>query len=205
MLERIGRIPLPPYIRGDGESPACDDRKAYQTVYAEADGAVAAPTAGLHFSRELLDSLGGKGVEIVPITLHVGYGTFMPVRVNDIRNHQIHAERFTISAATARAINDARDSGRRIIAVGTTSVRTLEYAAASGRIVPGPGICDLFIYPGYTFRFVDAVITNFHRPQTTLLMLVAAFVGRERMLDAYRAAIERKYRCYSYGDAMFIG
>lgn len=205
MLERVGKIPLPPYIHRDGESPACDDRKAYQTVYAEADGAVAAPTAGLHFSRELLDSLAGKGVEIVAITLHVGYGTFMPVRVDDIRDHQIHAERFSISNDAARAINNARASGMRIVAVGTTSVRTLEYATASGRVVPGPGICDLFIYPGYTFKCVDAMITNFHLPKTTLLMLVSAFAGRERILAAYQAAIERKYRFYSYGDAMFIG
>ncbi|NOY68387.1 MAG: tRNA preQ1(34) S-adenosylmethionine ribosyltransferase-isomerase QueA [Deltaproteobacteria bacterium] len=206
VLKMIGRIPLPPYIRRDGEAPPCDDGTAYQTVYAEKDGAVAAPTAGLHFSRQLFDRLAEKGVETVSITLHVGYGTFMPVRVDDIRDHRIHAERFFVSYETAQAINDARASGRRVVAVGTTSVRTLEYVAGpSGRVMPGPGVCDLFIYPGYKFKCVDAMITNFHLPKTTLLMLVAAFAGRARMLDAYRAAIERRYRFYSYGDAMFIG
>ncbi len=205
-LYRIGRMPLPPYIRRDeAADPPCDDGTAYQTVYAARKGAVAAPTAGLHFTPELLDRLRTAGVGIAEITLHVGYGTFLPVRVGDIRDHRMHAEAYTIPETAADAVNRARSEGRRIVAVGTTCVRTLEWAAdETGRIAAGSGDCDLFIYPGYRFKAVDAMITNFHLPESTLLMLVSAFAGRDRVLAAYREAIERGYRFYSYGDAMFI-
>jgi S-adenosylmethionine:tRNA ribosyltransferase-isomerase len=166
---------------------------------------VAAPTAGLHFTPDLLDRLKAAGVGIAEITLHVGYGTFLPVRVDDIRAHRMHAETYTIPEAAAEAVNRARSQGRRIVAVGTTCVRTLEWAAdEAGRIEPGSGECDLFIYPGYRFKAVDAMITNFHLPESTLLMLVSAFAGRDRVLAAYREAVERGYRFYSYGDAMLI-
>jgi len=206
LLNRAGQIPLPPYIKRDETNPPpCDDRVCYQTVYAERKGAVAAPTAGLHFSRELLNKLTRKGVEIVPITLHVGYGSFLPVRVQDIRKHQIHPEVYELTEETARAINTAKDQRRRIIAVGTTTMRVLEFASDQGGLVrPGSGECDLFIYPGFEFRVIDALITNFHLPRTTLLMLVAAFAGRDFILNAYNEAIRRRYRLYSYGDAMFI-
>jgi S-adenosylmethionine:tRNA ribosyltransferase-isomerase len=166
---------------------------------------VAAPTAGLHFTPDSLERLKEKGVKVVEITLHVGYGTFSPVRVADIRQHAMHAERFSISDKTAAIINQARQLGRRVTAVGTTCVRTLEYASTEeGEVIPGQGFCDLFIYPGYTFKAVDAMVTNFHLPQSTLLMLVSAFAGRENILAAYQAAIEKGYRFYSYGDAMLI-
>ncbi len=207
LLDRIGKMPLPPYIlksRSD-EYPERNDRAAYQTVYAEQKGAVAAPTAGLHFTPELMDTLREIGITIAPITLHVGYGTFVPVRVSDIREHRMHAEWYSIPAETAARINRARSEGNRVIAVGTTSVRTLEYASDDGgRVAEGSGRCDLFIYPGYRFKAVDAVITNFHLPESTLLMLVSAFADRERVLNAYRAAVENGYRFYSYGDAMLI-
>jgi S-adenosylmethionine:tRNA ribosyltransferase-isomerase len=202
-LAAVGHVPLPPYIHRED---APNDRRNYQTVYAEHEGAIAAPTAGLHFTRELLQRLTRKGVMVVHLTLHVGYGTFVPVRVKDIREHRMHAEWFTLSEEASRIINGARAAGRRVVAVGTTSVRTLEYCAdEKGRIVPGSGMCDLFIYPGYTFNVVDAMITNFHLPQSTLLMLVAAFAGRENILLAYAEAVRREYRFYSYGDAMLIG
>jgi len=206
ILYRIGRMPLPPYIRRDeAADPPCDDGTAYQTVYAARKGAVAAPTAGLHFTPDLLGRLKAAGVGIAEITLHVGYGTFLPVRVEDIRDHRMHAETYTIPEAAAESINRARAEARRIVAVGTTCVRTLEWAAdKAGRIVAGSGDCDLFIYPGYRFKTVDAMITNFHLPESTLLMLVSAFAGRDRVLAAYREAIEHGYRFYSYGDAMFI-
>ncbi len=205
ILNRIGHIPLPPYIQRNGDAPPCDDARAYQTVFAREKGAVAAPTAGLHFTPDLLNQLKSAGVQIVTITLHVGYGTFSPVRVDDIRDHQIHTEAYRISTPAARTINAARAAGHRIIAVGTTSCRTLEYAARpAGGVAPGRGMCDLFIYPGYRFKVVDALITNFHLPQSTLLMLVSALAGREKILAAYRAAIEQGYRFFSYGDAMFI-
>ncbi len=211
VLDRIGKMPLPPYIRRsrrkDGllNEDSDDDHTAYQTVYAARTGAVAAPTAGLHFTWELLERLKQKGIEIATITLHVGYGTFAPVKVEDIRDHRIHTERYFISPETADAINAARTSGRRIIAVGTTTVRTLEYAAdRNGLVAAGAGECDLFIYPGYEFNIIDAMITNFHLPKSTLLMLVSAFAGRERILNAYQEAIENQYRFYSYGDAMLI-
>jgi S-adenosylmethionine:tRNA ribosyltransferase-isomerase len=202
VLERVGHVPLPPYIR---RAEAPQDRSAYQTVYAAARGAVAAPTAGLHFTPELLDELKARGVVIAAITLHVGYGTFAPVRTEDIRAHRMHAERFAIPTAAADAVNAARARGRRVIAVGTTSVRTLEAAAAAGgTIAAGSGWCELFIYPGFRFRAVDGIITNFHLPKSTLLMLVSAFAGRERILKAYREAVAARYRFYSYGDAMLI-
>jgi len=206
LLNRIGRIPLPPYIKRDQtKPPPCDDRVCYQTVYAEKRGAVAAPTAGLHFSGELLNELAKKGVEIVPITLHVGYGSFLPVRVPDVREHRIHSEVYDLTQEAARAINKAQDEGRRIIAVGTTTVRVLEFASdAAGRVRAGSGECDLFVYTGFEFRVIDALITNFHLPKTTILMLVAAFAGRDFILNAYREAIRRRYRFYSYGDAMLI-
>lgn len=206
ILQRLGRIPLPPYIkRGeDGTSP-CDDRIRYQTVYADKTGAVAAPTAGLHFSGELINRLTTKGVDFVPITLHVGYGTFLPVRAKDIRHHHMHSEWYEISDEGARSINDAQRRGKRIIAVGTTSVRALEYAAdQEGRVRPGAGECDLFIFPGYRFKVVRAMITNFHLPRSTLIMLVSAFSGREFLLKAYQDAVQSRYRFYSYGDGMLI-
>jgi S-adenosylmethionine:tRNA ribosyltransferase-isomerase len=202
LLDRIGRVPLPPYIRRPDERA---DRAAYQTVYAAARGAVAAPTAGLHFTLPLLRRLEAAGVAIAAITLHVGYGTFAPVRVRDIRGHRMHAERYTVPPDAAAAVNAAREGGRRVIAVGTTAVRTLEFASdAAGRLYAGSGRCDLFIYPGYRFKAVDAMVTNFHLPKSTLLMLVAAFAGRQAVLEAYREAVRRGYRFYSYGDAMLI-
>jgi S-adenosylmethionine:tRNA ribosyltransferase-isomerase len=206
LLDRIGKVPLPPYIRRSPElEPPCDDRAAYQTVYASEKGAIAAPTAGLHFTPELLERLKAKGIAIVSITLHVGYGTFLPVRAQDIRSHQIHSEVYSIPGHTADKINTARAAGYRVVAVGTTCVHTLEYASASGgHVQAGNGRCDLFIYPGYRFKAVDAMITNFHLPKSTLLMLVSAFAGREKVLHAYQVALKRKYRFYSYGDAMFI-
>ena len=204
-LERIGHVPLPPYIKRNFEAPAATDRAAYQTVYARHKGAIAAPTAGLHFTRVLLDDLANRGVRIAPITLHIGYGTFAPVRVTDIRAHAIHSEWYEVGASTAEAVNRARAEGGRVVAVGTTCVRTLEYAVdARGRLTPGGGRCDLFIYPGYRFKVIDAMLTNFHLPESTLLMLVAAFAGRTRVLEAYREAVRHGYRFYSYGDAMFI-
>nr|WP_320015073.1 tRNA preQ1(34) S-adenosylmethionine ribosyltransferase-isomerase QueA [uncultured Desulfobacter sp.] len=214
-LKKAGKMPLPPYIKrnqnpgqGKGALAQMDeqkDRQDYQTVYAKAEGAVAAPTAGLHFTNDLLATLSEKGVDVARITLHVGYGTFVPVRVKDIRDHQIHSEYFIVDEQTAEKINQARGAGRRVIAVGTTAVRTLEFCTdPGGRISAGQGRCDLFIYPGYRFKCVDAMITNFHLPESTLLMLISAFYDRERILDAYKVAVAEKYRFFSYGDAMFI-
>lgn len=206
IINEIGHVPLPPYIkRNNGENESCDDKTSYQTVYAACNGAVAAPTAGLHFSKELLERIRSKGIGIAEITLHVGYGTFLPVRVSDIREHKIHSERFEISDDAADAINRTRAERGRIVAVGTTCVRTLEYASGSdGKVAAGSAQCDLFIYPGYRFKTVGAMITNFHLPKSTLLMLVSAFAGRERVLAAYREAINKGYGFFSYGDAMFI-
>jgi S-adenosylmethionine:tRNA ribosyltransferase-isomerase len=206
LLDRIGKVPLPPYIKRNPDlEPPCDDRVAYQTVYASEKGAIAAPTAGLHFTPELLAKLKAKGIAIVSITLHVGYGTFLPVRSQDIRSHPMHSEAYSIPVQAADTINSARSAGHRVVAVGTTCVRTLEYDSDSaGNVRAGNGCCDLFIYPGYLFKTVDAMITNFHLPQSTLLMLVSAFAGRRHVLNAYQAAIKRKYRFYSYGDAMLI-
>jgi S-adenosylmethionine:tRNA ribosyltransferase-isomerase len=205
-LEKAGEVPLPPYIRRNGNSPAaCNDREAYQTVYAQKKGAVAAPTAGLHFSPALLTCLERRGVRIVPLTLHVGHGTFLPVRVSDIRQHKMHSEWYELTASTASAVNDAKAEGRRVVAVGTTVVRVLEHRVDNdGRVQAGMGSCDLFIYPGFRFRAIDAMITNFHLPGSTLLMLVCAFAGREFVLKAYREAVDAQYRFFSYGDATFV-
>ena len=205
ILNRIGQTPLPPYIKRDGVQTTQEDRAAYQTVYASEKGAIAAPTAGLHFTETLMRRLEDKGVTLAPITLHVGYGTFSPVRVTDVRTHRMHSEWFSIPEKTAETISRARQEGRRVVAVGTTSVRTLEFAMGEDNTMrPTTGPCDLFIYPGYRFRVVDAMITNFHLPKSTLLMLVSAFAGRDNILAAYQTAINEKYRFFSYGDAMLI-
>jgi len=201
-LEREGHIPLPPYLQ---RADDIGDRERYQTVYSKSSGAVAAPTAGLHFTRELLAELEAKGIRTAYLTLHTGLGTFQPVRVERVEDHRIHTERFYIPVATADAIRSTRARGGRVIAVGTTTTRTLEYAADSdGNVVPGDGEVDIFIYPGYTFRVVNALITNFHLPESTLLMLVSAFAGCEYIRESYCEAIRRKFRFYSYGDAMLI-
>jgi S-adenosylmethionine:tRNA ribosyltransferase-isomerase len=203
IIDRIGHVPLPPYIKRNDDK---NDRTFYQTVYASQKGAVAAPTAGLHFSLSLMKKLEEKGVKIVALTLHVGYGTFLPVRVSDIRDHRIHSEWYSISKETADMINESKQKGHRIVAVGTTAVRTLEYAGKeNGIVAQGAGSCNLFIYPGYRFKTVDAMLTNFHLPKSTLLMLVSAFSTRDNVLNAYKAAIEKQYRFFSYGDAMLIG
>lgn len=202
-VDAIGHVPLPPYIRRS-DSPA--DRERYQTMFARARGSVAAPTAGLHFTRELTSAVERRGAAIVEITLHVGYGTFQPVRVPRVEDHRVEAERFEIGEAAAAAINRTLDEGRRVIAVGTTTTRALESAAraGNGRVAAGAGETDLFIYPGFEFRVLRGLLTNFHLPQSSLLMLVAAFAGRERVLGAYRDAVAARYRFYSYGDAMLI-
>ena len=205
VLEQIGVMPLPPYIKRPDPAATPSDRQDYQTIYARENGAVAAPTAGLHFTPELMGALERRGVTVATLTLHVGYGTFVPVRVADIRDHRMHAEYFRIDPQAAETINRHRAQGGRIIAVGTTSVRTLEYAAGpDGRLRAREGQNDLYIYPGYRFRLVDAMITNFHLPQSTLLMLVSAFAGREAILAAYGEAIRQRYRFFSYGDGMLI-
>ncbi|MCG6892608.1 MAG: tRNA preQ1(34) S-adenosylmethionine ribosyltransferase-isomerase QueA [Desulfobacteraceae bacterium] len=202
VFDRWGTVPLPPYIRRPAD--ACD-RESYQTVYASEKGAVAAPTAGLHFTRSLMEALRNKGVAIVRITLHVGYGTFLPVRVSDIRDHRMHAERFTVDPEAADVVAASRRREGRVVAVGTTCVRTLEFLAdGKGGIRSGSGSCDLFIYPGHQFKVVDAMITNFHLPKSTLLMLVSAFAGFDAIRTAYREAVREGYRFFSYGDAMFI-
>jgi S-adenosylmethionine:tRNA ribosyltransferase-isomerase len=200
-FDRWGRIPLPPYIRRE-DTPADGDR--YQTVYAEKPGSAAAPTAGLHFTRELMAELGRRGVETAFITLHVGLGTFLPVRTEQLEDHRMHEEAFSIGEEAARKIESARAQNRKIIAVGTTSVRTLESAWTEGGLRRGPGSTTIFIYPGYAFKVVDALFTNFHTPESTLLMLVSAFAGREYILESYREAARRGYRFFSYGDAMLI-
>ncbi len=211
-VEHIGHVPLPPYIDRDDHAA---DRDRYQTVYAQASGSVAAPTAGLHFTPEILQQIRARGIEIAEITLHVGLGTFQPVRVERVEDHKLHRESYEIPAEAARAINRAKVERRRVVAVGTTTVRALEYAAefatnhaaerAGGdRVEAGRGEADAFIYPGYRFRIVDALLTNFHLPQSTLLMLVCALGGKELVMGAYRHAIEAGYRFYSYGDCMFI-
>ncbi|MBT7086424.1 MAG: tRNA preQ1(34) S-adenosylmethionine ribosyltransferase-isomerase QueA [Desulfobacterales bacterium] len=203
ILDRIGNVPLPPYIRRSNNDPG--DSESYQTVYASQKGAIAAPTAGLHFTEPLIEKIKSKGINIVPVTLHVGYGTFLPVRATDIRDHSIHSEWYSISKESAEIINHARSCGGRIIAVGTTSVRTLENAADDkGNISECSGNCELFIYPGYRFKVINGLVTNFHLPKSTLLMLVSALAGRENILNAYKEAVINLYRFYSYGDAMFI-
>ena len=202
-LDALGEVPLPPYIR---RSPTAQDRERYQTVYARVRGSVAAPTAGLHLTPGILEAIRARGAFHVALTLHVGYGTFQPIRTETVEEHRIEPEPWTIEPAAASAINHALDDGRRIIAVGTTTTRTLEAVAAAhgGRVTAGRGEADLFIYPGHPFTVVSGLLTNFHLPRSSLLMLVAAFAGRERLLQAYREAIDRRYRFYSYGDAMLI-
>lgn len=202
VLEAFGKVPLPPYIEHAAEK---SDEGRYQTVYAKYPGAVAAPTAGLHFTDELLERLKEKGVDIEYVTLHVGAGTFQPVRVEKLSEHHMHSEWYSMPADVAEKINRAKAEGRRVIAVGTTSLRTLESAADRiGHVEAGARDTTLFITPGYTFRIVDALVTNFHLPKSTLVMLVSALVGRERILEAYRHAVDAKYRFFSYGDACFI-
>ncbi|MBP7052493.1 MAG: tRNA preQ1(34) S-adenosylmethionine ribosyltransferase-isomerase QueA [Phycisphaerae bacterium] len=205
VLDEIGFPPLPPYIRRDHDwSKAQTDRKRYQTVYARASGAVAAPTAGLHFTEDLLGRLSALGVRLAYVTLHVGAGTFKPITAENVEEHEIHHEWYRIDEANAQIINASRAAGGRIIAVGTTVTRVLETVARDGRTLACEGTTNLFVLPGYRFQIVDAMITNFHLPKSTLLALVGAFAGLERMLAAYRHAIEQRYRFYSYGDAMLI-
>jgi S-adenosylmethionine:tRNA ribosyltransferase-isomerase len=202
-VERIGHIPLPPYISREDASA---DQDRYQTVYARERGSVAAPTAGLHFTPEILTRLGERGIETAEVTLHVGLGTFQPVRVENVEEHKLHSESYSISEEAADKINEARSKNRRIVAIGTTTVRTLEFAAQkeNGKVREGSGEANLFIYPGYKFRLVSALLTNFHLPQSTLLMLVCALGGKENVLRAYRHAVDEGYRFYSYGDCMFV-
>jgi len=211
ILNSVGTVPLPPYIRRDAEADDEADRRRYQTIYAPQPGAVAAPTAGLHFTPEIFDALSDAGVSTCRLTLHVGAGTFLPVKTDDLASHQMHSETYELSGRTAETLNAARDEGRRIVAIGTTTVRVLEtLAARSDRFAAAAGSTDIFIYPPAEFRAVDTLITNFHLPKSTLLMLVSAFCtpgrieGVETMLAAYRHAVERKYRFFSYGDAMLI-
>jgi len=205
ILEKIGFPPLPPYIkRTDDPNQARQDKIRYQTVYAQTPGAVAAPTAGLHFTDKLIEALKNKGIHFAYITLHVGAGTFKPVTTENLEDHLIHTEKFSVNQENADIINSARQKGGRIIAVGTTTVRTLETIGTGLRIDAGRGVADLFIRPGFKFKIVDAMVTNFHLPKSTLLALVAAFAGLENTLAAYQHAIEQKYRFYSYGDAMLI-
>lgn len=200
-LARAGRIPLPPYIR---RAPGAEDAVRYQTIWARAPGSAAAPTAGLHFTPGLLERLEARGVRRTAVTLHVGPGTFLPIRGDSLEGHRMHAERFEVSPEAAAAIAAARGRGGRVVAVGTTSVRTLESAWRDGGVQPGPGRTELFVRPGHAFRAVDALVTNFHLPRSTLLVLVCAFGGTARVLDAYRAAVAARYRFFSYGDAMLL-
>ncbi len=203
LIENIGHIPLPPYIARE-DCPF--DRERYQTVYAQVRGSVAAPTAGLHFTPEILTKMRARGIETAEVTLHVGLGTFQPVRTDLVEDHHLHSEAYSISEEAAEKINRARCESRRIVAVGTTTVRTLEYAAlqGTGEIRAGSGEADLFIYPGYKFQVVQALLTNFHLPQSTLLMLVCALGGKENVMRAYEHAVRERYRFYSYGDCMFV-
>jgi S-adenosylmethionine:tRNA ribosyltransferase-isomerase len=203
-VEALGSMPLPPYIRRDAPEPR--DREWYQTRFAARDkhGSAAAPTAGLHFSDAVLAALDERGVDRAAVTLHVGLGTFLPVRAEQLDGHRMHREWYEVAEATAAAVNRALDEGRRVVAVGTTTTRVLEHCGRSGRVVEGSGWTDLFIRPGHSWKVVSGLLTNFHLPESTLLVLVAAFAGRERVLDAYRHAVEQNYRFYSYGDAMLI-
>ena len=200
VLEKLGRMPLPPYIKEELHDP-----ERYQTVYSRELGSAAAPTAGLHFTPELLEKIRAKGVTVTFITLHVGLGTFRPVKEDEIEEHEMHAEYCIIPAETAEAVNRAKMKGKRIISVGTTSCRTLEsFAGENGMLEPSSGWTDIFIYPGYRFKCVDALVTNFHLPESTLIMLVSAFAGRENILHAYQTAVSERYRFFSFGDAMLI-
>jgi S-adenosylmethionine:tRNA ribosyltransferase-isomerase len=208
LMDRAGKIPLPPYIRRGRDDPReALDRERYQTVFARTPGAVAAPTAGLHLTEPLFARLAARGVDVARVTLHVGLGTFQPIQSDDVERHVMHEERYVVPPESADAVRRTRAAGGRVVAVGTTSMRTLESAAAAStdRLpTPGPGATSLFITPGYEFRVVDALLTNFHLPRSTLLVLVSAFAGREHALAAYREAVEAKYRFFSYGDAMLI-
>jgi S-adenosylmethionine:tRNA ribosyltransferase-isomerase len=199
VLEQVGKVPLPPYIKRPLEDP-----ERYQTVYARVPGSAAAPTAGLHFTPRLLDKLASKGVQIVAVTLNVGLDTFRPVSAEHIEDHKMHSESYEISGEAAVMINSCRDSGHRVFAVGTTVVRVLESSYRDGKVVPGKRSTDLFIYPGYRFKAVDCLVTNFHLPRSTLLMLVCAFAGKQAVTEAYREAIDLRYRFFSFGDAMLI-
>lgn len=200
ILDKLGEMPLPPYI-----THQLEDKNRYQTVYAKHEGSAAAPTAGLHFTKELLEKAKAKGVVIAEVTLHVGLGTFRPVKVEHILDHHMHSEFYRIEPEEAEKINKAKEQGHRVISVGTTSTRTLESAATEdGKILAKSGWTEIFIYPGYKFKVVDCLITNFHLPQSTLIMLVSALAGRDAVLDAYKEAVEKKYRFFSFGDAMFI-
>ena len=199
-LDKIGQMPLPPYITEE-----LKDKERYQTVYSHELGSAAAPTAGLHFTAELMQRIKDKGVSIAYVTLHVGLGTFRPVKVDDVTNHKMHSEHYEIPEETARLINETKKNGGRVIAVGTTSCRTLESVASFyGEIKPCEGFTDIFIYPGYEFKVLDGLITNFHLPESTLIMLVSAFAGYDNVMNAYKTAVEEKYRFFSFGDAMFI-
>lgn len=199
-LDKIGQMPLPPYITEE-----LKDKERYQTVYSHELGSAAAPTAGLHFTKELMQRIKDKGVNIAYVTLHVGLGTFRPVKVDDVTKHKMHSEHYEIPEETARLINEAKKNGGRVIAVGTTSCRTLESVATFyGEIKPCEGFTDIFIYPGYEFKVLDGLITNFHLPESTLIMLVSAFAGYDNVMNAYKTAVEEKYRFFSFGDAMFI-
>ena len=204
LIDQIGRTPLPPYIKRDYAAPL-KDRERYQTVYATERGAIAAPTAGLHFTQQVLEQITKAGTRVAELTLHVGYGTFEPVRVNDISEHRVGPERFTISKETAELINQSRAAGGRVVCVGTTTARALESSVTeSGEVIAGSGVADLTIVPGYNFQVVDRLMTNFHLPRSSLLLLVSAFAGRELILKAYRHAVSERYRFYSYGDCMLI-
>lgn len=200
ILDKLGQMPLPPYIK-----KKLIDKERYQTVYSKVEGSSAAPTAGLHFTNELLDKIRDKGVKIAYVTLHVGLGTFRPVKVETIEDHKMHSEFFTIDEANAQIINSAVDNGKRIISVGTTSSRTLESIADSNRkVAASSGWTDIYIYPGYKFKIVDCLITNFHLPESTLIMLVSALAGREKVMECYKIAVDQRYRFFSFGDAMFL-
>lgn len=200
ILDKLGQMPLPPYI-----THQLQDKNRYQTVYAKYEGSAAAPTAGLHFTKELLEEIAAKGVVIANVTLHVGLGTFRPVKVEDVTKHHMHSEFYQVEPSEAEKINTAKAEGHRVICVGTTSCRTIESAAdANGLVQPGSGNTEIFIYPGYQFKVLDALITNFHLPESTLLMLVSALAGRENVLAAYEEAVRERYRFFSFGDAMFI-
>ena len=199
VLDRLGEMPLPPYI-----THKLQDRNRYQTVYAKYEGSAAAPTAGLHFTKELLQRIEEKGVRLVYVTLHVGLGTFRPVKEENVLNHRMHSEYYHVSKEAADAINETKAKGGRVICVGTTSTRTIESAAVDGKVMPGSGDTQIFIYPGYKFQVLDALITNFHLPESTLVMLVSALAGREHVLHAYEVAVQERYRFFSFGDAMFI-
>ena len=200
ILDQLGEMPLPPYI-----TPKLEDKNRYQTVYAKNDGSAAAPTAGLHFTQELLQKVQEKGVKIAHVTLHVGLGTFRPVKVDDVENHHMHSEFYVVEEDQAKLINDTKKQGGRVISVGTTSCRTLESATDEDVVLhPGSGWTEIFIYPGYQFKMIDGLITNFHLPESTLMMLVSALAGKDRIMAAYEEAVKERYRFFSFGDAMFI-